>query len=66
VAYPWLIPGVRWESFKVVDDKAEQASVTINGLVRANVKTFLAANWVKEPGGKYTNEGSTLGVLIGF
>ncbi|MFN8176870.1 MAG: hypothetical protein U0167_03035 [bacterium] len=66
VAYPWLIPAARWESTEVVSDKAEQASLTVNGLVRANVKTFLAANWVKEPEGKYTNEGATLGVIIGF
>jgi hypothetical protein len=66
VAYPWLIPGGRWESFKVGAEKTEQLSLTLNGLARANVKTFLAANWVKEGGGKFTNEGGTLGVIIGF
>jgi hypothetical protein len=66
VAYPWLIPAARWESMEVVSDKSEQASLTVNGLVRANVKTFLAANWVKEPEGKFTNEGGSLGVIIGF
>jgi hypothetical protein len=66
VAFPWLVPNGRWESSKTGDDKSEQISVTVNGLARANVKTFLAANWVKEPGGKFVNEGGTLGVLIGF
>ncbi len=66
VAYPWLIPAGRWESIKVADEKTEQVSFTLNGLARANVKSFLAATWVKEPGGKLTNEGATVGVLIGF
>ena len=66
VAYPWLVPAGRWESFKVGDEKTEQISFTLNGLIRANVKSFLAANWVKEPGGKFTNEGAALGMLIGF
>jgi len=66
VAYPWLIPAGRWESIKIADEKAEQASITVNGLIRANVKSFLAANWVKDPGGKFVNQGGTLGILIGF
>jgi hypothetical protein len=70
VAYPWLIPAGRWESSEVddntTDEKTEQVSFTLNGLARANVKSFLAANWVKEPGGKFVNVGGTLGVLIGF
>jgi hypothetical protein len=66
VALPWLIPAGRWEQFEVASEKANQASLTVNGLVRANVRTFLAANWIKAPGGSYTNEGATLGVLIGF
>ncbi len=66
VAFPWLIPAGRWESFKVGDDLTEKVSFTLSGLARANVKSFLAADWVKEPGGKYTNEGATLGVIIGF
>jgi hypothetical protein len=66
VAYPWLIPAARWESYKVADANTEQISFTLNGLARANVKSFLAANWVKAPDGKFTNEGGTLGVLLGF
>ena len=66
VAFPWLIPAGRWESSKLADDTTEQLSLTVNGLVRANVKTFLDADWVKAPGGSYVNEGATLGVIIGF
>lgn len=66
VAYPWLIPAARFESLKVMDETTQQASFTLNGLVRANVKTFLAANWVKEPDGKFVNEETELGVLVGF
>jgi hypothetical protein len=66
VALPWLIPAGRWESFKVGSDKTEKVSFTLSGLARANVKSFLAADWVKEPDRKYTNEGATLGVIIGF
>jgi hypothetical protein len=57
---------VRFESFKVINDTSQQASFTINGLVRANVKTYLAANWIKGPGGSFINEGATLGLLVGF
>ncbi len=66
VAYPWLIPAGRWESFKVADEKTDKVSFTLSCLARANVKSFLAADWVKEPGGKLVNEGATLGVLVGF
>ncbi len=66
VAYPWLIPAGRWESSKLGAETTEQMSFTVTGLVRANVKSFLAANWAKGPGGKFLNEGGTLGVLIGF
>ena len=66
VAYPWLIPSARWESFQVAEDKTQKLSFTIDGLARANVKTFLAADWLKEPGGSFTSEGGTLGVIIGF
>lgn len=66
VAYPWLIPAGRFESFKVADEKTDQLSFTLTGLARANVKSFLAGTWVREPGGKFINEGATLGVLIGF
>jgi hypothetical protein len=66
VAYPWLIPAWRWESLKADDEKTGKISFTLNCLARANVKSFLAADWLKEPGGKYVNEGGTLGVIIGF
>jgi hypothetical protein len=66
VAFPWLVPSGRWESVKVGHDTSEQLSLTVNGLARANVKSFVAANWIKQPHGKFVNEGGTLGVLIGF
>lgn len=66
VAYPWLIPAARYESMKVMDENTQQLSFTVNGLVRANVKTFLAANWIKDPGGKFTSDEASLGLLIGF
>lgn len=66
VAFPWLVPAGRWERLQVADDKFDQASFTVNGLVRANVKSFVAATWTKEPGGKFVNEGGSLGVMFGF
>lgn len=66
VVYPWLVPGARYQSVKEVDETTHRLSFTINALVRANVKTFLVADWVKEPDGDFTNEGAELGVLIGF
>jgi hypothetical protein len=66
VAYPWLIPAARYEWLKVIDDRTQRLSITLNGLVRANVKTFLAADWVKEPEAKFVNEEVALGLLVGF
>lgn len=66
VAYPWLIPAGRWESVKVDAEKTDKVSFTLSALARANVKSFLAADWMKEPDGKFINEGATVGVLIGF
>jgi hypothetical protein len=66
VAYPWLVPAARWESSKVADADTKQIAFTVNGLVRANVRSFLAATWVEPPGGKFVNQGGTLGVLVGF
>jgi len=66
VSFPWLVPAGRWESSKVADEKTDRVSFTVNGLARANVRSFLAASWLKEPSGKFTNEGATLGLLIGF
>ncbi|MBI5711352.1 MAG: hypothetical protein HZC42_13795 [Candidatus Eisenbacteria bacterium] len=66
VSFPWLVPAGRWESSKVGDEETNRVSFTVNGLARANVRSFLAANWVKEPGGKFTSEGATLGLLLGF
>jgi hypothetical protein len=66
VAYPWLVPAVRYELLKVEGEETQQASITINTLVRANVKAFFAANWVKEPNDDFTNDAAAVGVLVGF
>ncbi len=66
VTYPWLIPSGRWESSKIADEKTDRVSFTLSALARANVKSFLAADWVREPDGKFINEGATVGVLVGF
>lgn len=66
VAYPWLIPAARWESFEVGGEKTERISLTVNILVRANVKGFVAADQIKEPGGNYTTEEVVGGMVFGF
>ncbi|HXH28657.1 MAG TPA: hypothetical protein VNL37_06395 [Candidatus Polarisedimenticolia bacterium] len=66
VAYPWLVPAARWESLDIEGAKMEQLSLTINLLIRANVKGFIASNRVKEPGAKYTTEEVVGGVVFGF
>jgi hypothetical protein len=66
VALPWLIPAARWESFDLAGDKTNRYTVTANMLVRANVKTFVAADWLQEPGTKYTTEEIGAGLVFGF
>jgi hypothetical protein len=66
VAYPWLIPAGRWESFKFGDEKVDRVSLTIDCLVRANIKSFIATDWLKATGGKFQYEEVSGGVVIGF
>ncbi len=66
VAYPWLIPAGRWESIEVAGQKTERISLTIQCLVRANVRAFLAADRLKEPGLKYRTEEVVSGLVFGF
>jgi hypothetical protein len=66
VAYPWLVPALRWESFDLSGDKTERVTLAVNFLVRANVKAFLAADSLKEPGGSYSTEEIAGGVNFGF
>lgn len=66
VAYPWLIPATRWESFEFAGDKTERISLTLQFLVRANVRTFLAADWLKEPGLHYDTEEVVGGLVFGL
>ena len=66
VAYPWLVPAARWESIKVGADKTDRVSLTVTALVRANIKTFVAADWQKPQGGKLENEEGLAGISFGF
>ncbi len=66
VAYPWLVPALRWESFDLSGDKTDKVTLAVNFLVRANVKAFLAADSLKEPGGSYSTEEISGGVNFGF
>ncbi|MBI3450102.1 MAG: hypothetical protein HY049_14460 [Acidobacteria bacterium] len=66
VALPWLIPAARWESFDVAGAKTERYTATVNMLVRANVKTFVAADWLKEPTLKYRTEEIVAGLVFGL
>ena len=66
VAYPWLVPAARWESIKVGADKTDRVSLTVTALVRANIKTFLAADWEKPTDGKLVNEEGVAGISFGF
>jgi hypothetical protein len=66
VAYPWLIPAARWESFDVAGVKQDRISLTVQFLVRANVRAFLAADQLKEPGSDYKLEEVVAGVVFGM
>jgi len=66
VAYPWLIPATRWESIDVEGDKLEKLSLTFQFLLRANVRAFLAADQLKEPGGHYATEEVVAGLVFGM
>jgi hypothetical protein len=66
VAYPWLIPAARWESAEIEGDKTERLSLTVDVLIRANVKGFVAADQVKSDGGSYETEEVVGGVVFGF
>ena len=66
VAYPWLIPALRWESFTVAGERTEKVTLAVNFLIRANVKTFVAADSLKEPGGSYSTEEIAGGIAFGF
>jgi len=66
VAYPWLIPATRWESLDVEGAKLEKLSLTFQFLLRANVRSFLAADRVKEPGGSYKTDEVVAGLVFGM
>lgn len=66
VAYPWLIPTARWEAIDVADVRLQRISITANALVRANVKSFVAADWLREPGDDFRTEEVVGGIIFGF
>ncbi len=66
VAYPWLIPAARWESFEVAGVKQDRISLTVQFLVRANVRAFVAADQLKEPASSYKTEEVVAGVVFGM
>lgn len=66
VAYPWLIPAARWESFDVAGVKQNRISLTVQFLVRANVRAFLAADQLKETGSNYKTEEVVAGIVYGM
>jgi len=66
VAFPWLVPALRWESFDLSGDKAEKITLTVNMLIRANVKAFVATNCLKEPDGDFRTQEIAGGVAFGF
>jgi len=66
VAYPWVIPAARYESIKVADARSERISITGNALIRANVKSFVAADWVRKPAADFKTEEVVAGVTFGF
>jgi len=66
VVYPWLVPAARWESFDIEGEKMERVSLTVNALIRANVKVFVAADQVKNTGGSYETEEIVGAVVFGF
>ncbi|HXI03387.1 MAG TPA: hypothetical protein VNI57_09440 [Candidatus Saccharimonadales bacterium] len=66
VAYPWLVPAARWEKFKVGEANMEKLSLTLQMLIRANVRGYLAFDKVKEPGDKYRTEEIVAGLAYGM
>jgi hypothetical protein len=66
VAYPWLIPAARWESFDVAGVKQDRISLTVQFLVRANVRAFVAADQLKQSGSNYKTEEVVAGVVFGM
>ena len=67
VALPWLIPAARYESFEVDGEKTERISLTIQYLIRANVRGFTAFDTIKEPGDDgYSTEEVVAGLVVGI
>ena len=70
VAYPWLVPALRYETFELTDGFSDDKKVrwvpALNFLVRANVKGFIAAEVERSRQGKYNTEEIEVGLAIVF
>ncbi len=70
VAYPWLIPALRYETFELTDSFSDLKVVrwvpTLNFLIRANVLGFVAAEVERGRGGDFNTEEIEVGLAIAF
>ncbi|RMF67444.1 MAG: hypothetical protein D6743_04905 [Calditrichaeota bacterium] len=66
VAYPWLFPWARYESFHVDNETVRRFSPGFTALLRANVKVQLFAEFVKDPGQDFDFETLEGSLLLGF
>jgi hypothetical protein len=70
VAYPWLIPALRYETFELTDgfsdDKRVRWVPAVNFLIRANVKGFVSAEIERERQGDFGTEEIEAGLTIVF
>ncbi len=56
VAYPWLIPGVKFELFDSGPTMIQRITLGSTFLVRANIKAFLRGTLLKPDGGDFFDE----------
>lgn len=70
VAYPWLVPALRYETFELTDgfgdDKRARWVPALNFLIRANVKAFISAEIERERQGSFGTEEIEAGLAIAF
>jgi hypothetical protein len=66
VAYPWLIPAARWESIDIAGVRQSRISLTVQFLVRSNVRAFVAADQLKQTGSNYKTEEVVAGIVFGM
>jgi hypothetical protein len=70
VILPWLVPAIRYESYTLEDgfgtDWKSRFAPTVNFLIRANVKGFVAAEVEQEKFGPYKVAEYEAGLQIAF